>query len=88
MTIRQKSQQYVDEQLAIVDPELSKAHYHRHTKMGMQRFTGSDIEQAYEEGSYFVIEELEVMLQNLREKNQTLWTRSALEDKLNELKGE
>lgn len=88
MITQQKSTNYVDEQLAIVDPELSQSNYHRHTKMGVKMFTGSDIEQAYEDGANFVISEVETLLQELKEKNQTLWTYPALKDKLKKLKGE
>jgi hypothetical protein len=87
MTIQQKSTNYADEQLAIVDPELSKAHYHRHTKMGLQRFTGSDIEQAYEEGANFVLQEIEKKLDQLREEEKSLWTNSYIREFLNQLKG-
>jgi hypothetical protein len=86
MTIQQKSTNYADEQLEIVDPELSKAHYHRHTKMGLQRFTGSDIEQAYEEGANFVIQEIKKKLDQLREEDKSLWTNTYLREFINQLK--
>ena len=41
---------YADEQLAIIDKELSETGYSRHTKMGVRIFNGSDIEQAAMEG--------------------------------------
>ena len=41
---------YADNKLAIVDKELSETSYHRHTKMGVCIFNGSDIEQAAMDG--------------------------------------
>ena len=41
---------YADEQLAIIDKELSESNYSRHTKMGVHIFDGSDIEQAAMDG--------------------------------------
>lgn len=41
---------YADNKLAIVDKELSETNYHRHTKMGVHIFDGSDIEQAAMDG--------------------------------------
>ena len=41
---------YADNKLAIVDKELSETSYHRHIKMGVRIFNGSDIEQAAMDG--------------------------------------
>lgn len=41
---------YADNKLSIVDKELSETSYHRHTKMGIRIFDGSDIEEAAKNG--------------------------------------
>ncbi len=45
------AEQYTDMQLSIIDSELSKTSYARHTKMGIRVFCGSDIEEAIDAGA-------------------------------------
>lgn len=41
---------YADNKLQMIDPELWQTRYSRYRKMGIRVMTGSDIEQAYQDG--------------------------------------
>ena len=48
--IDKKARDYADKTLAMADPELANTGYQRHTKMGVNVFSGSDIEVAFDCG--------------------------------------
>lgn len=51
MTIaEEKSMAYADKKLKAADPKLAESGYQRHTKMRVNIFSGSDVEEAYQEG--------------------------------------
>ena len=58
MTNEEKSIQYADEKLMLRDKEYALSKYHRHTKMGTILFDGSDIEEAFFDGSKWKQEQL------------------------------
>ena len=49
--IEEKARKYADKQLEKVNPDLAREGYHRHVKMGLTNFSGSDVEEAYTQGA-------------------------------------
>lgn len=49
--LEEAAKEYADKRLSIINPEISKSSYSRHTKMALPLFDGCELESAFEEGA-------------------------------------